>query len=455
MAGDRAGSRDSPRLVDPYVLVVNSSSAVAARGRDSVLARASSAARRRGLWSRFAVSCGQGVAGLSRRAGLGGGSIIGGRVTLALHPGALGALSAGRDVIMVSGTNGKTTTSHMLAAALRTGEQVAHNASGSNMADGAVAALAADQDARLAVLEVDELHLPSVAARCAPSTLVLLNLNRDQLDRAAEVRSTAAAIRAAVAALPDTTIIANADDPMSVWAVEGARRPVVWVAAGSSWRDDCPSCPRCGGLLPASRRGWGCGCGLTRPEPAWWCEAGMAHGPGVRTELRVQLPGEVNRSNALVALAVAATMGTHPGRAGEAISGVDEVAGRYSTVSHRGREARLLLAKNPVGWVAALSMVQRPRPLLIVINAREADGRDTSWLWDVDFGCLAGRTVVASGERAADLGTRLTYADVPHRTEPDPLDALAHLPVGDVDVIANYSAFHSVRRVLAASGSSG
>jgi hypothetical protein len=100
-------------------------------------------------------------------------------------------------------------------------------------------------------------------------------------------------------------------------------------------------------------------------------------------------------------------------------------------------------------------MIERPRPILIVINAREPDGRDISWLWDVDFGCLAGRTVIASGERAADLGVRLSYADVPHRTEPDPLLALRHLPVGEADVVANYSAFHALCRDLAGPGSAG
>ena len=398
---------------------------------------------------RFAVRSGLGVAMLSRRIGLGGGSIIGGRVTLALHRGALGALSTGRRVVLVSGTNGKTTTSHMLAAALRTQEPVAHNDSGSNMADGAVAALARDHEARLAVLEVDELHLPSVAMKCEPRAIVLLNLSRDQLDRVAEVRSTAAAIRASLAELSDTTLFANADDPMTVWAAEETGRPVVWVAAGSNWRDDCPGCPRCGALLVRSRNRWSCHCGLARPTPAWWCEGNTAHGPGVATELRVSLPGSVNRYNALITLAVAVTTGCAVGEVVAAIAGVDQVAGRYSIVRHGGRDARLLLAKNPAGWAAALDMIDRPRPLLVVINAREADGRDTSWLWDVDFGALSGRTVVACGERAADLGTRLSYADVPHLTESDPLVALTRVPAGEVDVIANYSAFHTMRRALA------
>jgi UDP-N-acetylmuramyl tripeptide synthase len=388
------------------------------------------------------------VAELSRRAGRGGGSIIGGRVTLALHPNALNTLAAGRRVVLVSGTNGKTTTSHMLAAALRTRGPVAHNASGSNMADGAVAALAGHRDARHAVLEVDELHLAAVARRCAPDAVALLNLSRDQLDRAAEVRRTARAIGTALAGLPGTTVYANADDPMAVWAAEHAAGPVVWVAAGSVWRADSPTCPRCGDPLGGHGPRWSCGCGLARPAPAWWTDGDTAHGPGTATALRVELPGAVNRANALVALAVSARAGADLAEAGAAIGRLGQVAGRYGTVRRGGRTARLLLAKNPAGWTATLGMIERPRPLLILVNAREADGRDTSWLWDVDFGSLAGRPVVAGGERAADLGVRLSYADVPHETETDPVAALDRLPPGEVDVVANYTAFHTLRRRL-------
>lgn len=456
MFGDRVGSRESRAIVDCCVLLVNPDAAEATRLRGSMNSgRNGVGDPRRGVWLRLSVRCGVGVAALSRLVGRGSGSIIGGRVTLALHPRALSGLSSGRDVVLVSGTNGKTTTSHMLAAALGAEEPVAHNASGSNMADGAVAALAGNLGARLAVLEVDELHLASVAAQCAPKVVVLLNLSRDQLDRSSEVRRTATAIRAALAAAPGTTVFANADDPMTVFAVEGARRPVVWVAAGSNWREDSPSCPRCGGLLPRSRSGWDCACGFTRPEPVWWSQGGTAYGPGVEAVLRMRLPGRVNQHNALVALAVATTNGADLDRSAKAITGVDQVAGRYSIVRHDGRAARLLLAKNPAGWSAALDMIEQPRPVLIVINAREADGRDISWLWDVDFGCLAGRTVVVSGERAADLGVRLSYAGVPHRTEPDPLVGLGRLPVGEADVIANYSAFHALCRDLAGPGSPG
>ena len=118
---------------------------------------------RLGWWTRAAVRAGLATAGLSRRLGLGAGSIIGGRVTLALDPHALRHLAAGRRVVLVSGTNGKTTTSHLVAAAVRTAGRVAHNAGGSNMADGAVAALAEARDTEYAVIEVDELHLAAVA----------------------------------------------------------------------------------------------------------------------------------------------------------------------------------------------------------------------------------------------------------------------------------------------------
>ena len=108
----------------------------------------------------------------------------------------------------------------------------------------------------------------------------------------------------------------------------------------------------------------------------------------------------------------------------------------------------MLLAKNPAGWAETLPVIDPARPVLIVINAREADGRDTSWLWDVPFEKLHCPVIVASGERAADLGVRLSYAGLDHHTEPDPVAALALLPPGSIDVVANYTAFHHLLRHL-------
>jgi UDP-N-acetylmuramyl tripeptide synthase len=402
---------------------------------------------RLGWWTRAAVHAGLATAGLSRRLGLGAGSIIGGRVTLALDRHALRHLAAGRRVVLVSGTNGKTTTSHLVAAAVRTAGRVAHNAGGSNMADGAVAALAEARDAEYAVIEVDELHLAAIAEAVDPAVVVLLNLTRDQLDRATEVGAIASAVGQALARHPRTVVVANADDPMVVSAADAATRSV-WVAAGATWLGDATTCPRCGSTLTFTEPGWRCSCGLARPTPDWWIEDSKACTADAVLPLDIRLPGQVNRSNAAMSIAAACAVGVPADQAASALREVDVVAGRYAVVHRGGQDLRMLLAKNPAGWAGMLSMLGEPRPLLVIINAREADGRDTSWLWDVPFEQFGSRQVVASGERAADLGVRLSYAGLEHRTVSDPLAALEALPPGQIDVVANYTAFHQFRRRL-------
>jgi UDP-N-acetylmuramyl tripeptide synthase len=350
-------------------------------------------------------------------------------------------------VVLVSGTNGKTTTSHLVAAAVRTAGRVAHNANGSNMPDGAVAALAEARDTEYGVIEVDELHLAAIAEAVEPAVVVLLNLTRDQLDRATEVGAIASAVGRALARHPHTVVVANADDPMVVSAAMLATRSV-WVAAGASWLGDATTCPRCGRTITFTDRGWECACGLARPSPDWWIENGKACTADAVFPLDIQLPGQVNLSNAAMALAAARALGVPADQAASALGGVDVVAGRYAVVHRGSQDLRLLLAKNPAGWAGMSSMLREPRPLLVIINAREADGRDTSWLWDVPFEQFSCRPVVASGERAADLGVRLSYAGLEHQTVADPLAALAALPAGKVDVVANYTAFHQFRRRL-------
>jgi UDP-N-acetylmuramyl tripeptide synthase len=159
----------------------------------------------------------------------------------------------------------------------------------------------------------------------------------------------------------------------------------------------------------------------------------------------LQLPGAFNVGNAVTAMAAATVLGLDPDVAAAAMSTTSEVAGRYAVTTHQGRQARMLLAKNPAGWAETLHLLS-DRPLLLAVNAREADGRDTSWLWDVPFEDLTSQHVVASGERAADLGVRLTYAGIDHSTIPDPIEALELLPPGAVDVAANYTAFQGIRR---------
>jgi lipid II isoglutaminyl synthase (glutamine-hydrolysing) len=360
-------------------------------------------------------------------------------VALALAPDLLHRLARGRRVVLVSGTNGKTTTAHMLAAALRTAGPVAHNATGANMVDGAAAALMA-VDAPCAVLEVDELHVGRVADAVRPEALVLLNLTRDQLDRGSEVHAVADSIAAALSRRPEMLVLANADDPVVVGVARVAAR-VVWVAGGAGWLADAGSCPGCTAPLVVGADGWRCRCGFARPSPAWAAHDGVVRGPDGEVALQLALPGRFNWGNAAFAIAAAGVLGVPPGPAAKAIGALRSVAGRYTVVRRGDHEIHLLLAKNPAGWAEILPLLPEADAVLLVVNAREADGRDTSWLWDVPFERLTPRPLVAGGARAADLGLRLSYADLEHRTCPDPLAALDLLPPGSVYVVANYTAF--------------
>ena len=130
------------------------------------------------------------------------------------------------------------------------------------------------------------------------------------------------------------------------------------------------------------------------------------------------------------------------------MAGVEEVAGRFTVRAFGDVRARLMLAKNPAGWDELLDLVAgSDAPLVVSINARVADGADPSWLWDVPYERLAGRSVVATGDRFRDLSVRLRYAGVAHTTEPDPVHAVTKAADGThavVDVIGNYTAFHDL-----------
>ncbi len=386
--------------------------------------------------------------------GRGQGTVAGGRAGLRLDPKLLEHLSAGRQVALVTGTNGKTTTTRLLTVALAArGDAVVSNETGSNMPPGHVAALAGSH-ADHAVLEVDEVYLPRVLAATGAVVVVLLNLSRDQLDRTNEVRMVAGRWRAALAAAPHTHVVANADDPLVVWGA-GVARDVHWVGAGLRWQFDAVGCPACEGRIEFGEGGWYCtGCGFARPatEAALVVSAdGTASGvwaDGRTHRVDLALPGRFNQANALMAAVAAEACGVDAPAALEAMAEVNDVAGRFTIRAFADVEARLMLAKNPAGWDELLDLVARSdAPLVVSINARVADGADPSWLWDVPYERLAGRSVVATGDRFRDLSVRLRYAGVAHRTEPDPVLAVTMAADGTqrvVDVIGNYTAFHDL-----------
>lgn len=376
--------------------------------------------------------------------------MIGGLIALALDRSILSQLGRGRRTIVVTGTNGKSTTTRMAAAALATTGQVATNAEGANMDAGLVAALAAARDASLAVLEVDEMHVPHVSDAVDPSVVVLLNLSRDQLDRVGEINHIERTLRSGLARHPAAVVIANCDDVLMTSAAYDSPN-VVWVAAGGGWAGDSVSCPRSGEIIIRDGNHWySTGMAFKRPEPDWWFDADHLYGPGgLSLPMSLALPGAVNRGNATQAVAAAVTLGADPVAAVAAVSRVDEVAGRYKTVQVGSHTARLLLAKNPAGWQEALSMLDRAAAgVVIAVNGQVPDGEDLSWLWDVRFEHFETVQVVAAGERGTDLAVRLGYAGVEHTLVHDTVRAIESCPSGHVDVIANYTAFLQLNRAL-------
>ncbi len=376
--------------------------------------------------------------------------MIGGLVSMRLDKSILRQLGAGRRTVVVTGTNGKSTTTRMTAAALATIGPVATNAEGANMDAGLIAALAGTRQAKLAALEVDEMHVPHVADAVDPSVIVLLNLSRDQLDRVGEINHIERTLRGGLARHPGAVVVANCDDVLMTSAAYDSP-DVVWVAAGGGWANDSVSCPRSGEIIVRDQSHWhSTGTDFERPTPQWWYDDDNVYGPdGLILPMTLALPGAVNRGNATQAIAAAVTLGADPVAAVAAVSGVDEVAGRYRTVRLGQHTVRVLLAKNPAGWQEALSMVDKKGAgVVIAVNGQVPDGEDLSWLWDVCFEHFEDTAVVAAGERGTDLAVRLGYAGVGHTLVHDTVKAIASCPPGHVEVIANYTAFLQLNRRL-------
>ncbi len=360
---------------------------------------------------------------------------MGGRAGLLVAPRILEELSRDRDIILVTGTNGKTTTSAMLRAGW--GGEVAGNDTGANMIQGHVAALCAS-DAPRVVLETDESWMAVVITALRPRVVVVLNLSRDQLDRANEVRQIALRWRECLA--PERysgVVVANAADPLVVFAAQGARH-VRWVDVPASWRDDAASCPHCTRAIVFSDGGWSCECGFAKPHELTASLGDTLEIGGEVYALGLTLPGSFNEANAALALTALAECDVEVATALARLRTMTTVQGRYGLRRFQGHTLRLLLAKNPAGTAALLASLDPDDEVWIAINSQLADGRDPSWLYDVDFDNLRGHRVTCLGERRLDLATRLTYAGI-DCTVVDELESLRG--EGSVTVVANYTAF--------------
>ncbi|MGI9117448.1 MAG: MurT ligase domain-containing protein [Gaiellales bacterium] len=430
---------------------------------------------------------------LARGTGRGGGTTMPGHVFLRIAPNGLARLAADlRDgVIAVSATNGKTTTSAMLSHILAPDHVVCRNAAGANLLSGIASSLVdRPRGADIGVLEVDEAALSAVVAQTTPRALVLGNLFRDQLDRHGELELVADRWRAMVAGLPsDTQLVLGADDPV-IDALGDGRANVLRFGiddpgAGLALRDeaaDSTFCVRCGaayvydvtylGHLGAFRCPQGDHARGTLDVVARDVRPQGLQGtvfrvdaPDGSCEVTLPLPGLYNVENALGAIAAAHAIGTPTATAAARLASFVAAFGRFERIPIEGREAVLILFKNPAGANEALRAISADvagAEVVLALNDGIADGRDVSWIWDVDFeGMLDGAIgVTCAGTRAADLAVRLRYADVPidlinRVTDPETaFDAAVHaVPSGGrVYILATYTAMLDLHRALAARG---
>ena len=396
---------------------------------------------------RVAHAFARGLRGASRRLGRTGGTTAPGRLLLRLSPGALGRMARDLDEgsLLVSATNGKTTTSAMLAACLeRAGRPVVHNRAGSNMAWGVATALldAGRERGQLGLFEVDEAWLPAVARDTAPRLLLLSNLFRDQLDRYGELELLADRWAELTAELDGRArFVLNADDPL-VADLGRERDGVTYFGVeddsqalpGMQHAADSKHCRNCGhayeyeAIYLGHMGRYRCpNCGRARPEPQVAATRVALDGmSGSRVELRtpqgelalkLPLPGLYNVYNAVAATATALELGVPLATVGEALEGFGGAFGRVETIAVGGRSVSILLIKNPAGAnevLRTLTLEDGRLDLWMALNDGIADGRDVSWIWDADFEVLAGRVrrVTCSGTRAEEMALRLKYAEI-------------------------------------------
>ena len=445
------------------------------------------------LW--LAATVARAAGRLSRRLGRGGGTTLPGLLLNRLRPQATAEMARAipDGVILLSGTNGKTTTARLIRSALdASGAQVVANTAGSNLERGVATALLHAEDPDIALFEVDEAALGALVKQTRPRVVTLMNLFRDQLDRYGELEHLAQSWRAVVAELdPDTTLVYNADDPaVAEIGVEHANSVCYGIDDPAVGREhlshaaDNTNCRRCDTplqyrMVTIGHLGqWSCpSCGLSRPQPEVRATTVALQGMDGQQvtisnadgsiDVSLRLPGLPNTYNAVAATATALAVGLAPETIAEALARRGAAFGRAEHIAVGQRRVTTLLAKNPAGANENLRMVlneRHPLHLLILLNDRTADGQDVSWIWDVDYELLLDQDRLTSltlgGTRAHDLALRFRYAGADSTkmsVVPEPAAAFdmalqACGPNGRLYVLPTYTAMLDFRHVLANRG---
>jgi len=426
--------------------------------------------------------------------GTGGGTTVPGKLLWKLDPRAVDELARRLSLgsTLVSATNGKTTTAAMTAGILSRKLRLAHNSSGANLVSGVASTLLAARDAELGLFEVDEAALPEVARRLQPRAVCLGNLFRDQLDRYGELELVAERWRGAVQELPDNSaLVVNGDDPQvgdlgrerdpgprTVFGVDDPRQanPTLQHAADSKW------CIRCGTPYEYAAAYIGhlgdyrCpSCGHARPPLDVVAREIELEGidrvsfdlitPDGSRRVRLGVPGLYNVYNALGAASLSRALGASLEEIQRGLEAFHAAFGRFERIGLDGKSLLVLLIKNPAGANEAIRTLlagEAPSLVLAALNDGTADGKDVSWIWDVDFEPLlpALERLVATGDRAAELALRFKYAGFAEGAiEVVPpleaaLDRALELtpPGGELVALPTYTAMLALRDIVARRG---
>jgi UDP-N-acetylmuramyl tripeptide synthase len=445
-----------------------------------------------GLRSSLAVAGARSTSFLLKRVLKRNASQLPGRVALAIDPHVLSSLAnkIGSGSIVVCGTNGKTTTTNLMAAAVSaSGKQVLCNTAGANMLAGVTAALVPGRSCDWAVLEADELSTIRILPELKPTYLVLLNLFRDQLDRAGEIDHVQDVIVSALAASPATTLVTCGDDPLCMGVAlraqaAGTRVLTFGIAEKLDTAPDrvpeARFCQKCGAELEYSYRhyaqlgAFSCpACDFARPALDWQATRVHVDEHGVSFELagpRLAAPTPVKADfggtymvyNLMAACIGALLAGADAREFQTALDSYKPANGRLQRFDVAGREVILNLAKNPTGLNQNISLMLadgRKKSAFIVVNDDYNDGKDISWIWDVDFERLAADKdirLVAGGHRANDVQVRLKYAGLPARIALSVSEALEEVRGTDASeplyVLCNYSALWPAKAELESIG---
>lgn len=346
-----------------------------------------------------------------------------------------------KDIISITGTNGKTTTAGLISSILEyDGQKVVHNEKGANMLTGIANALALDivpfKRFDYFVLESDEAYLTKLYDFLPSNYLLVTNLFRDQLDRYGELDTTAKKIQEAIDKNADLKLVLNADDPIVANLGDGQEKiyygfetvEIMSNSTASHAPAESVNCPACSEALKYGKRFFAqqghyyCECGYQKPKCDYCgdvkiyeshfklkitCEKG-------EYEFHVPLIGLYNAYNALAAISLAIHMGYEQVKIQNALNSYHAVFGRAEKLILEGHQVLVQLIKNPTGASEVLKTVDLTSNILIIINDNYADGRDVSWLWDADFEYLkdADNKIIVAGYRANDMALRLKYAGV-------------------------------------------